>query len=75
MTMARPERLVLRVGTDGSVTAETKNVFGARCLDYITILEDLLEAQAVTSTYTADYARNVADIAANEEARNELGGS
>jgi hypothetical protein len=72
--MTQPARLVVTIGVNGSVTAETQDVLGARCLDYISILEDLLEAETVASRYTADYARNGVGVV-NEEAQNELGGS
>ncbi|MGW6173826.1 DUF2997 domain-containing protein [Arthrobacter sp. NPDC055138] len=51
------QQLIVTVGPDGSVAAETRNIFGADCLDYITVLEDLLEAETVSSSYTEDYAR------------------
>lgn len=47
----------LTVRADGSVTAETHEVLGARCLDYIAVLEDLLDAQVLSSEFTADYDR------------------
>jgi hypothetical protein len=53
------EQIVVTVHPDGSVTATTRNVVGARCLDYITVLEDMLEAETTSSHYTADYTRTV----------------
>ncbi|NLT55707.1 MAG: DUF2997 domain-containing protein [Actinomycetales bacterium] len=47
-------RIVIRVAVDGSVTAETSGILGERCLDYLPVLEDLLEARTVSSVYTAD---------------------
>lgn len=46
------------VGPDGSVTAETRNLLGSRCLDYIAVLENLLDAETTSSAYTADYHRS-----------------
>ncbi len=55
--MTDPVELHVRVGVDGVVTAETRKVAGAACLDYIAVLEDLLEATTTDSAYTADYTR------------------
>ncbi len=49
--------LHVRVGVDGVVTAETRKVTGAACLDYISVLENLLEATTADSAYTANYSR------------------
>ncbi|MGH3329741.1 MAG: DUF2997 domain-containing protein [Nocardioidaceae bacterium] len=46
----------VRIAADGTVTAETHNIMGSSCLDYIAILENLLAAETVTSEYTADFA-------------------
>ncbi|WP_446212948.1 DUF2997 domain-containing protein [Micromonospora sp. IBSANI012] len=55
--MSRPPQIVVTVHPDGSVSAETHGVLGERCLDYVAVLEDLLAARAVDSTYTADLHR------------------
>lgn len=51
-------RLIVRVLPDGTVRAETEGVTGSACLDYISLLEDLVSGQTVTSEFTADYLRN-----------------
>ncbi|GIJ29753.1 hypothetical protein Vqi01_49150 [Micromonospora qiuiae] len=56
MTGGRP-RVVVTVSSEGVVSAETRDILGERCLDYVSVLEDLLAARAVDSAYTADYAR------------------
>jgi hypothetical protein len=53
--VAEQSELHVRVGADGIVSAETHNVTGSKCLDYIGLLEDLLGANTVQSSYTADY--------------------
>ncbi|TJY72490.1 DUF2997 domain-containing protein [Arthrobacter sp. CAU 1506] len=63
------QQLIVMVGPDGTVAAETKNIFGSDCLDYITLLEDLLEAETVSSSYTADYARTA--VTASDYVSNE----
>ena len=49
------EQIIVRVATDGAVHAETKGMKGPKCLDSIQLLEDLLEAQATTSSFTSEY--------------------
>jgi hypothetical protein len=44
-------RIVVTVAADGTVAAETLGMTGPECLDYITLLEDLLAAQTVHSEY------------------------
>jgi len=51
------QRIEVTVHPDGSVTAETKDIAGAACLDYIAVLENLLEAATSSSAYTGDYYR------------------
>ncbi|MQA94845.1 MAG: DUF2997 domain-containing protein [Streptosporangiales bacterium] len=59
MTMVK--RLIITVGRDGTVRAETKGVFGSACLDDVALLEDLLDATTVESNFTEDYHRVAAD--------------
>jgi hypothetical protein len=49
------EQVVVRIASDGAIHAETKGLKGAKCLDAIRLLEDLLEAQTVTSSFTSEY--------------------
>ncbi|MFI7518634.1 DUF2997 domain-containing protein [Micromonospora globbae] len=50
------------MSSEGVVSAETRGLLGDRCLDYVTVLEDLLAAQTVSSAYTADHARGAATV-------------
>ena len=68
--MTERVELHVTVGPDGVVTAETRNVTGAACLDYVAVLEDLLQAPAVDSSYTADYTRTA--TAEELDVRDEL---
>lgn len=63
------KQLIVSVRPDGSVFADTHNIYGDECLDYITVLEDLLDATTESSSYTADRTRTAVDAAV--EARNE----
>lgn len=49
------EQIIVRIAPDGSVQAETKGIKGNACLDSIQLLEDLLEAQTVASSFTPEY--------------------
>ncbi|MDT5028783.1 MAG: hypothetical protein QOE61_5209, partial [Micromonosporaceae bacterium] len=59
--------IVVTVSAAGVVTAKTEELFGERCLDYIDVLEDLLEARTVESAYTADYSRGRTETGTNQE--------
>ena len=67
------ERIILVVGPDGQCRAETSQITGEKCLDVIPLLEDLLEGQAVSSSYTAEFQQVFVESSLAEESRNELG--
>lgn len=48
-------RIVVRVAPDGGISAETQGIKGPRCLDYIEVLEALLEARVTSSAFTTEY--------------------
>ena len=64
MTADAAVHLVVRITADGQVTAETHGATGTACLPYISLLEDLLEAETVLSGFTEDYHRVIAPVAA-----------
>lgn len=71
--MAEQTRLVVRVAADGTISAETQHVTGTRCLDYISLLEDILDATTTSSAYTADYSQaGSVETVDTTEAHNEL---
>ena len=53
------QRIHLIIRDDGSISAKTENVFGEDCLPKIDVLEDMLEALTVDSSFTDDYLKNV----------------
>jgi hypothetical protein len=57
-----PQRIIVTVSSDGQINAETEGLLGEACLDYIAVLEDLLAARTVESSFTADYTRARADV-------------
>lgn len=63
-------RIVVTVAGDGTVSAETVGVTGPACLDYIEVLEDLLDARTVHSAYTAEYEQAAVDVTDRQELRN-----
>ncbi|MDT0530416.1 DUF2997 domain-containing protein [Micromonospora sp. DSM 115977] len=65
--MGGQPRIVVTVTSEGVVSAETRDVLGDGCLDYIAVLEDLLAARTVRSAYTAD--RDRAAVPERQEQR------
>ncbi|MFC4066393.1 DUF2997 domain-containing protein [Actinoplanes subglobosus] len=55
--MSEQPRIVVTVAPDGTVTAETVDILGERCLDWIAVLEDLVDGRVHDSAYTTDYTR------------------
>ncbi|GAA3232366.1 DUF2997 domain-containing protein [Dactylosporangium siamense] len=55
-------RIIVTVAADGQISAKTEGLLGEACLDYIAVLEDLLDARTVDSAYTADYTRVHTDV-------------
>ncbi len=67
--MNEKTQLVVTIGPDGRVRAETKGVIGPACLNYIPLLEELLDAEAVSSEFTADYTRTTMQATSEELAQ------
>ncbi|CAM3049324.1 DUF2997 domain-containing protein [Skermania piniformis] len=61
--MTERARITVVVGPDGHIRAATHGVTGTQCLPYVAVLEDLLEATAVDSAYTADWTTESARVA------------
>ncbi|AYD90640.1 DUF2997 domain-containing protein [Actinomyces sp. 2119] len=53
--MSARRYLKVSVGPDGTVDAETIGFVGSSCLPQVGVLEDILEAVATESAFTADY--------------------
>lgn len=49
------KQLLVSIRPDGTVHAETIGMKGQECLDYFAVLEDLLDAEVASSTYTDDF--------------------
>lgn len=65
------KKLMINVSSDGSIKAETLGILGAKCLDYVAVLEDLLDAQSVESRFTADYALSENQVVSDQGVGNE----
>ncbi|MCA1845571.1 MAG: DUF2997 domain-containing protein [Actinobacteria bacterium] len=48
-------RIAITINRDGSIKAETLGIKGKTCLDYVPLLEELLDAEPVQSAFTSDY--------------------
>ena len=56
MTSAR-RRIHLVVRDDGSISARTEGIYGDDCIGKIDVLENLLDALTVDSSFTEDYSK------------------
>lgn len=64
------EQIIVRVGADGAIQAETKGMKGPKCLVSIELLEQLLDAQVTASSFTDEYTETAA--ATTNEVDDEL---
>jgi hypothetical protein len=48
-------RIAVTINKDGTIKAETLGIKGKSCLDYVPVLEELLDAETLQSAFTADY--------------------
>lgn len=49
------QQLRIRIYPDGEIKAETEGIKGAKCLSYVRVLERMLDAVTVDSSYTEEY--------------------
>lgn len=66
------EQVVIRVSSDGAIHAETIGIKGSKCIDTIALLENMLEAQTVTSSFTEEYEQMQTNTQKNAEVDDEL---
>jgi len=55
MAMTKNKQIKVRIFSDGQVQAEVMGIAGKKCTDYISVLEELLDADTVDSEYTSEY--------------------
>lgn len=66
------EQIVIRVLSDGEIHAETLCMKGPKCLDTIALLEDILQAQTVNSSFTSEYEKQQTETVKTHEVDDEL---
>ncbi|MFS0646960.1 DUF2997 domain-containing protein [Siminovitchia sp. 179-K 8D1 HS] len=49
------KKIRIKITEDGEIRAETIGIKGKDCLEYIKLLEELLDAETVDSNYTEEY--------------------
>ena len=49
------KQLQLRILSDGTIVAETVGIKGSQCTDYLELIEKLLQAKTVISSFTEEY--------------------
>ncbi|MCM3443108.1 DUF2997 domain-containing protein [Metabacillus halosaccharovorans] len=49
------EKIVVRIFPDGRIQAETKGIKGEKCTNYMKVLEEILSARTLESTYTEEF--------------------
>ena len=49
------KHITIRLLPNGKIEAKTSGIYGKKCLDYISLLERMLEARAEAASYTEDY--------------------
>jgi hypothetical protein len=49
------KKIKLQIFPDGQIKAEVMGAKGKGCMDYLEVLEQLLDAEIIDSEYTAEY--------------------
>jgi len=64
------KRIKLQIFSDGRIQADIEGIKGKKCTNYIRILEEILDAEAVDSSYTPEYCEsNVVTVEETEQQR------
>jgi hypothetical protein len=64
------KRIKLQIFSDGRIQADIEGIKGKKCTDYIRILEEILDAETVDSSYTPEYYEsNVVTVEETEQQR------
>ena len=71
MTVGK-KQLQIKIGPDGLIEAKTLGIKGQTCVDYLPLLEEMLDAKAVKSEYTEEYWQSEYDELPVEENVNKL---
>ncbi|MFD2212252.1 DUF2997 domain-containing protein [Metabacillus endolithicus] len=49
------KQIKIKITEDGNIFAETVGIKGKECLQYIELLEELLDAESIDSSFTQEY--------------------
>ena len=49
------KQIKIKITEDGNIFAETVGIKGKECLQYIELLEELLDAESIDSIFTQEY--------------------
>ncbi|MCM3409694.1 DUF2997 domain-containing protein [Metabacillus litoralis] len=49
------KQIKIKITEDGNIFAETVGIKGKECLQYIELLEELLDAESIDSKFTQEY--------------------
>lgn len=49
------KRFIVKIDAKGHIEVATDGIKGKECVDYISFLENLLEAKAIDSSFTKEY--------------------
>ncbi|ASS87230.1 MULTISPECIES: DUF2997 domain-containing protein [Geobacillus] len=66
------KKIIIKITEDGKIFAETSGMKGKQCLEYIQILEELLEAETIDSEFTHEYFET--NVVMNETQRQMIKG-
>lgn len=61
------KKIIIRIYTDGTVESSVVGVKGAKCTDYVKVVEEILEAKVVDSEFTSEYYEAEINIYEEEE--------
>ncbi|WP_294465692.1 DUF2997 domain-containing protein [uncultured Anaerofustis sp.] len=52
------KKLIVKIRSNGEIEASTKNIKGKKCLDYINVFKEILNAEVTDSSFTDEYYEN-----------------
>jgi hypothetical protein len=65
------KKLIISIDKNGAVTAEVSGAKGKKCLDYIALLEDILEGKVASQEYTQEYYEQPVAVSEEQQAKIE----
>ena len=65
------QQIIVTIAADGKIEAETVGIKGSRCLDFVEILENLMDATSSESKFTSEYHELAQESTTEGTLRNE----